>query len=77
MLPSVGWVESQPLMIPEAGTGTDLNTLSLTIAGQGRQDEAIALAERALAAGGPHAESARTTLDSLRQRTGNAVDPAD
>lgn len=63
-------LEVDPSFVPA------LNNLALTLDGLGRPDEAIALAERALAAGGPHADAARATLAGLRQRTGNTVAPA-
>jgi len=53
-----------------------LNNLALTLGGQGRVDEAIGFAERALAVGGPHADAARATLSGLRERAaGNARAP--
>lgn len=54
-----------------------LNNLALTLEGLGRTEEALALAERALAAGGPHAEATRATLAGLRRRAGDLVAPAD
>lgn len=44
------------------------NNLALALAGQGRWEEAEAAAQRAVAMGGPHAESFRDTLDDVRAR---------
>jgi tetratricopeptide (TPR) repeat protein len=45
-----------------------LNNLAQTLSDQGRNEEALALAERAVAAGGPFEASARETRDSIRAR---------
>jgi tetratricopeptide (TPR) repeat protein len=47
-----------------------LNNLALTLAAQGRVTEAIATAERAVAAGGPFESAARATLGELRTSAG-------
>lgn len=45
-----------------------LNNLALTLASQGRLDEAIVLAEQGVALGGAHRAALVQTLDGLRQR---------
>jgi hypothetical protein len=52
-----------------------LNNLALMLADQDRHDEAVALAEQALAAGGPHAAAAGATLAALRGRAGASPGP--
>ena len=44
------------------------NNLAQTISDQGRDAEALPLAERAVALGGPHAAAARETLDAIERR---------
>ncbi len=45
-----------------------LNNLAQTLSDQGRHEEALAFAERAVAAGGPFAAAARDTRDLIRAR---------
>lgn len=45
-----------------------LNNLAQTLSDQGRHEEALAFAERAVAAGGPFAAAARDTRDMIRTR---------
>ena len=44
------------------------NNLAQTISDQGRDAEALPLAERAVTLGGPHAAAARETLDAILRR---------
>ena len=48
--------------------GVAYNNLAQTIADQGRDAEALPLAERAVELGGPHAAAARETRDAIAGR---------
>ena len=45
-----------------------LNNLAQTLSDQGRDDEALAFVERAVAAGGPHAPAVRETRDAILKK---------
>jgi len=53
------------------------NNLAQTLADQGRDAEALPLAERAVAAGGPHAAATRETRDAILKKMGRSVPGTD
>jgi Flp pilus assembly protein TadD len=50
------------------GQAVAYNNLAQTLFDQGRDAEALPLAERAVELGGPHAAAARETLDAIARR---------
>jgi hypothetical protein len=52
----------------EPGSPIVLNNLAQTLSDQGRAAEALPIAERAVAAGGPHAAAVRQTRDEILQK---------